>query len=84
MDREGGREVGEGSSMSSREQRNLREQERRMRMKHLFNILSSHVSPTHRVLISFSSLSIQYIVHIYIWYIVKYTKTILYIMLLQK
>ncbi|CAF2108154.1 BnaC08g14400D [Brassica napus] len=50
MDRERGREVvGEGSSMSSREQRNLREQERRMRMKHLFNILSSHVSPTHRL-----------------------------------
>nr|VDD55752.1 unnamed protein product [Brassica oleracea] len=35
--------------MSSREQRNLREQERRMRMKHLFNILSSYVSPTHRL-----------------------------------
>ncbi|KAL0697570.1 hypothetical protein Bca4012_053692 [Brassica carinata] len=49
MERETGREVGEGSSMSPREQRNLREQERRMRMKHLFNILSSHVSPTHRL-----------------------------------
>ncbi|KAJ4879133.1 basic helix-loop-helix (bHLH) DNA-binding superfamily protein [Raphanus sativus] len=49
MERETGREVGEGSSMSSREQRNLREQERRMRMKHLYNILSSLVSPTHRL-----------------------------------
>ncbi|WZZ79958.1 hypothetical protein YC2023_100530 [Brassica napus] len=55
MERERGREiVGEGSSMSSREQRNLREQERRMRMKHLFNILSSYVSPTHRVHLSTS------------------------------
>ncbi|KAJ4895575.1 basic helix-loop-helix (bHLH) DNA-binding superfamily protein [Raphanus sativus] len=35
--------------MSLREQRNLREKERRTRMKHLFAILSSHVSPTHRL-----------------------------------
>ncbi|KAF8111030.1 hypothetical protein N665_0076s0035 [Sinapis alba] len=35
--------------MSPREQRNLREKERRTRMKHLFIILSSHVSPTHRL-----------------------------------
>ncbi|XP_010458412.1 PREDICTED: uncharacterized protein LOC104739674 [Camelina sativa] len=43
------REIGEGSSSSFREQRNLREKERRMRMKHLFSILSSHVSPTRRL-----------------------------------
>ncbi|KAG2300887.1 hypothetical protein Bca52824_037360 [Brassica carinata] len=35
--------------MSPRKQRNLREKERRTRMKHLFIILSSHVSPTHRL-----------------------------------
>ncbi|CAH8348750.1 unnamed protein product [Eruca vesicaria subsp. sativa] len=49
MERESGREVGEGSSMSPREQRNLKEKERRMRMKHLFDVLSSHVSPTQRL-----------------------------------
>ncbi|CAA0187904.1 unnamed protein product [Arabidopsis thaliana] len=43
------REIGEGSASSLREQRNLREKERRMRMKHLFSILSSHVSPTRRL-----------------------------------
>ncbi|XP_010491451.1 PREDICTED: uncharacterized protein LOC104769020 isoform X2 [Camelina sativa] len=43
------REIGEGSSSSFREQRNLREKERRMRMKHLFSILYSHVSPTRRL-----------------------------------
>ncbi|KAF3495220.1 hypothetical protein DY000_02054651 [Brassica cretica] len=64
MERERGREiVGEGSSMSSREQRNLREQERRMRMKHLFNILSSYVSPTHRVLTSASTYRTSDIIH---------------------
>ncbi|CAH2038363.1 unnamed protein product [Thlaspi arvense] len=47
MERE--REIGEGSSVSPRRQRNLREKERRMHMKHLFSILSSHVSPTHRL-----------------------------------
>ncbi|XP_018487210.1 transcription factor bHLH168 [Raphanus sativus] len=49
MRRQRGREIGEGSSMSWKEQRNLREKERRMRMKHLFFMLSSHVSPTHRL-----------------------------------
>ncbi|CAN6878098.1 unnamed protein product [Brassica oleracea] len=49
MRRQRGRELGEGSSMSWKEQRNLREKERRMRMKHLFFTLSSHVSPTHRL-----------------------------------
>ncbi|EOA38956.1 hypothetical protein CARUB_v10011373mg [Capsella rubella] len=43
------RETGEGSSSSLRQQRNLREKERRMRMKHLFSILSSLVSPTRRL-----------------------------------
>ncbi|CAH8355091.1 unnamed protein product [Eruca vesicaria subsp. sativa] len=50
MRRQRVRELGEGSSMSSwKEQRNLREKKRRMHMKHLFSILSSHVSPTHRL-----------------------------------
>ncbi|ESQ35803.1 hypothetical protein EUTSA_v10009819mg [Eutrema salsugineum] len=40
---------GEGSSLSLRKQRNLREKDRRMHMKHLFYLLSSHVSPTHRL-----------------------------------
>ncbi|KAL1222807.1 Transcription factor [Cardamine amara subsp. amara] len=44
------REIGQGSSSSSKEQRNLREKERRMRMKHLYHTLSSHVSPTRRAL----------------------------------
>ncbi|KAF8109996.1 hypothetical protein N665_0088s0014 [Sinapis alba] len=43
------RELGEGSSLSLREKRNLREKERRMRMKDLFCLLSSHVSPTRRL-----------------------------------
>ncbi|CAH8355054.1 unnamed protein product [Eruca vesicaria subsp. sativa] len=47
MERE--REIGEGSSLSLREKRNLREKERRMRMKDLFCLLSSHVSPTRRL-----------------------------------
>uniref|UniRef100_M4DTS5 BHLH domain-containing protein n=1 Tax=Brassica campestris TaxID=3711 RepID=M4DTS5_BRACM len=51
MRRQRGRELGEGSSMSWKEQRNRREKERRMRMKHLFFTLSSHVSPTHRAII---------------------------------
>ncbi|CAG7867297.1 unnamed protein product [Brassica rapa] len=44
------REIGEGSSLSLREKRNLREKERRTRMKDLFCLLSSHVSPTRRQL----------------------------------
>ncbi|CAF1924752.1 hypothetical protein HID58_064524 [Brassica napus] len=47
MERE--KEIGEGSSLSLREKRNLREKERRMRMKDLFCLLSSHVSPTRRL-----------------------------------
>ncbi|XP_018489352.1 transcription factor bHLH167-like [Raphanus sativus] len=47
MERE--REIGEGSSLSLREKRNLREKGRRMRMKDLFCLLSSHVSPTRRL-----------------------------------
>ncbi|CAL9214437.1 unnamed protein product [Arabidopsis halleri] len=43
------REIGDGNSSSLREQRNLREKDRRMRMKHLFSILSSHVSPTRKL-----------------------------------
>ncbi|CAH8251832.1 unnamed protein product [Arabidopsis lyrata] len=43
------REIGEGNSSSLREQRNLREKDRRMRMKHLFSELSSHVSPTRKL-----------------------------------
>ncbi|KAJ0229130.1 Transcription factor bHLH168 [Hirschfeldia incana] len=49
MTKQRGRELGVGSSMPWKEQRNLREKERRMRMKHLFSTLSSHVSPTHRL-----------------------------------
>ncbi|KAG5391786.1 hypothetical protein IGI04_021749 [Brassica rapa subsp. trilocularis] len=48
MERE--KEIGERSSLSLREKRNLREKERRMRMKDLFCLLSSHVSPTRRQL----------------------------------
>ncbi|CAN6908213.1 unnamed protein product [Brassica oleracea var. botrytis] len=44
------REIGEGSALSLREKRNLREKERRTRMKDLFCLLSSHVSPTRRQL----------------------------------
>ncbi|CAN7040210.1 unnamed protein product [Brassica oleracea var. botrytis] len=47
MERE--KEIGEGSSLSLKEKRNLREKERRMRMKDLFCLLSSHVSPTRRL-----------------------------------
>ncbi|EOA37133.1 hypothetical protein CARUB_v10010416mg [Capsella rubella] len=43
------RGIGEGKLSSLREQRNLREKDRRMRMKHLFSILSSYVSPTHKL-----------------------------------
>ncbi|KAJ0250609.1 Myc-type [Hirschfeldia incana] len=42
-------EIGEGSSLSLREKRNIREKERRTRMKDLFCLLSSHVSPTRRL-----------------------------------
>ncbi|CAA7020743.1 unnamed protein product [Microthlaspi erraticum] len=49
MERDQKKEIGEGSSLSSKEQRNLREKERRMHMKDLFFMLSSHVSPTQRL-----------------------------------
>jgi len=60
------REIGEGSASSLREQRNLREKERRMRMKHLFSILSSHVSPTRRVRLSLSTCILLFIYTEYI------------------